>query len=237
MRRDFVANVSHEIRSPLTTLSGFVESMIELPLTPAERERALVLMRQQSQRMQALVTDLLALAQIEGAPLPPSDRWMPADELMRHLQSDAAAADAERHHLGFRADGIAALACAPSEMLSACWNLVGNALRHTPQGGRVDVNLRLRPDGGAEFRVVDDGPGIAREHLPRLTERFYRVDGSRSRETGGTGLGLAIVKHVVQRHGGELFISSEPGAGSEFRFVLPAVRVKALGTAAAASRR
>jgi two-component system phosphate regulon sensor histidine kinase PhoR len=106
-------------------------------------------------------------------------------------------------------------------------NLVSNAVRYTPEGGRIDVGWRVREeDGCAVFEVRDTGMGIAREHLPRLTERFYRVDGSRSRETGGTGLGLAIVKHVIQRHGGELQIESEPGKGSTFRLVLPAARVR-----------
>ena len=113
-----------------------------------------------------------------------------------------------------------------TELHSAGWNLIGNALRHTPEGCTVRVGWRLRDDGRGELSVADDGPGIAREHLPRLTERFYRVDPSRSRETGGTGLGLAIVKHVVQRHGGELEVDSEPGRGTCFRILLPAHRVR-----------
>ncbi len=113
-----------------------------------------------------------------------------------------------------------------SELLSAVWNLVGNAMRYTPEAGLIRVSWEVRADGCGEFRVSDNGPGIPKEHLPRLTERFYRVDGSRSRETGGTGLGLAIVKHVVQRHGGELDIQSTVGQGSDFRIVLPAHRVR-----------
>jgi two-component system phosphate regulon sensor histidine kinase PhoR len=124
-------------------------------------------------------------------------------------------------------DGAASLSGVESELFSAFWNLASNALRYTPAGGAVDIKWRLRPEGGGEFCVCDQGPGIAREHIPRLTERFYRVDASRSRATGGTGLGLAIVKHVVQRHDGELLITSEPGKGSQFRVVLPAHRVRA----------
>ena len=226
MRRDFVANVSHEIRSPLTALAGFVESLASLRLTDAERQRVLHLMRQQTERMQSLVTDLLALAQIEGAPTPPADRWVDVAALHARLEADARSLDRDRHPLEFRRGAVARIAGVESELYSACWNLISNALRYTPAGGRVDVEWKPRADGGAEFAVRDEGPGIAREHLPRLTERFYRVDPSRSRETGGTGLGLAIVKHVVQRHGGELVVSSEPGRGSLFRIALPAHRVQ-----------
>lgn len=229
MRRDLVANVSHEIRSPLTVLVGFIETLADLPLSPAERERVLHLMRQQSDRMQALVTDLLALAQIEGAPRPPADRWVDAAALMHQLHSDALQADQGRHEMHFTAPGpdLARLAGVQTELHSAFWNLLSNALRYTPAGGSITATLRRRADGTAEFGVADNGPGIEREHIPRLTERFYRVDASRSRATGGTGLGLAIVKHVVQRHGGELLITSEPGKGSQFRIVLPAQRVQA----------
>jgi two-component system, OmpR family, phosphate regulon sensor histidine kinase PhoR len=233
MRRDFVANVSHEIRSPLTVLSGFIESLADLPLSGAERERVLLLMRQQSQRMQALVTDLLALARIEGAPRPPTDRWVDADAMLRQIESDAVAIDAERHRLHFGNHGVARLAGVESEIFSACWNLVSNALRYTPAGGRVEVAWAVAPNGSAEFCVSDDGPGIAREHIPRITERFYRVDPSRSRETGGTGLGLAIVKHVAQRHGGELLITSEVGKGSQFRLQLPPQRMQVVQPAVA----
>jgi two-component system, OmpR family, phosphate regulon sensor histidine kinase PhoR len=234
MRRDFVANVSHEIRSPLTVLAGFVETLATLPLTEVERERVLALMRQQTDRMQALVTDLLTLARIEGAPRPPADVWVDVAPLLQRVVSDARAADQERHALSFDPGAPAAINGEESELLSAVSNLVNNALRYTPAGGAVRIAWQLRSDGGAEFSVSDTGPGIAKEHLPRLTERFYRVDSSRSRETGGTGLGLAIVKHVVQRHGATLSIDSAPGKGSTFRIVLPAGRVR-VGAIAAAS--
>ncbi len=235
MRRDFVANVSHEIRSPLTVLLGFVDSMRELPLSPAERERALTVMHQQAERMQMLVTDLLALAQIEGAPRPSVDHSMDVRALLDRLQTDITASDEGKHAVTVTVDGAAQVSGVDSELFSAFWNLASNALRYTPPAGAVQVSWKLRPDGCGEFCVCDSGPGIAREHIPRLTERFYRVDPSRSRATGGTGLGLAIVKHVVQRHGGELLISSEVGKGSQFRIVLPAHRVRAaVATALAA---
>ena len=226
MRRDFVANVSHEIRTPLTVLAGFVETMASLPLSDVERQRVLVLMEQQTARMQALVADLLTLAQLEGSPRPPIEHWHDVSALLAQAQSDGQALSGGRHQIDAVVDGWAELAGTRSELLSAVGNLVNNAVRYTPDGGRIGVHFGLREGGGAEIEVSDNGPGIAREHLPRLTERFYRVDGSRSRETGGTGLGLAIVKHVVQRHGGELVIDSEPGKGSRFRLVLPGSRVR-----------
>jgi two-component system phosphate regulon sensor histidine kinase PhoR len=226
MRRDFVANVSHEIRTPLTVLAGFVETLATLPLTEAERRRVLSLMEQQTQRMQALVSDLLTLAQLEGSPRPAADRWVPVPVLMQQAQASALSLSAGRHELTF-ADGEGAeLAGSLTELHSALGNLVTNAVRYTPEGGRVDVRWVWRADGGGELEVSDTGTGVAREHIPRLTERFYRVDGSRSRDTGGTGLGLAIVKHVVQRHGGEIDIHSELGKGSRFRLVFPAARVR-----------
>lgn len=227
MRRDFVANVSHEIRTPLTVLAGFVETLATLPLSETERQRVLQLMTQQTDRMQALVADLLTLAQLEGSPRPPSDRWLPASELLAQVQSDGRALSAGRHHLSCSGGEDAELAGNRTELISAMGNLVTNAVRYTPAGGDIQIRFAWRSGGGAEVDVVDTGPGIAREHIPRLTERFYRVDSSRSRETGGTGLGLSIVKHVAQRHGGELVIDSEPGKGSRFRLVLPAARTRA----------
>jgi len=226
MRRDFVANVSHEIRTPLTVLAGFIETLAQLPLTEVERRRVMGLMTQQTDRMQSLVGDLLTLAQLEGSPRPPVDRWLSVPELLQRVRADGLALSAGRHTLEFAGGDDAEMAGSDTELLSALGNLVNNAVRYTPTGGRIDVAWRWREDGGAEIAVTDTGPGIAREHLPRLTERFYRVDGSRSRETGGTGLGLSIVKHVVQRHGGEIDITSEVGKGSTFKLVLPALRVR-----------
>jgi two-component system phosphate regulon sensor histidine kinase PhoR len=236
MRRDFVANVSHEIRTPLTVLAGFVETLATLPLNEAEKARVLGLMREQSQRMQALVADLLTLAQLEGSPRPPADRWVPVANLLSQARADAQALSAGAHALEFTGDPhgpdatgslrVWELAGSVTELHSALGNLVSNAVRYTPPQGRIRVSWRVREDGAGEFEVGDTGPGIAREHLARLTERFYRVDSGRSREAGGTGLGLAIVKHVMQRHGGEVRIESELGQGSSFRLVFPAARLR-----------
>ena len=227
MRRDFVANVSHEIRTPLTVLSGFVETLAQLPLTEPERQRVLFLMSQQTGRMQALVGDLLTLAQLEGSPRPGADRWLALAPLLQRSLADAVALSAGRHVITLREPPELEVAGLEGELLSAVGNLLGNAVRYTPEGGRIELACSVLDDGRALIAVSDTGPGIAREHLPRLTERFYRVDGSRSRETGGTGLGLSIVKHVVQRHGGEIDIESEPGKGSTFKLLLPALRVRA----------
>jgi two-component system phosphate regulon sensor histidine kinase PhoR len=236
MRRDFVANASHEIRTPLTVLSGFVETMQELDLNEAERVKYLDLMQQQSQRMQSLVSDLLTLSKLEGSPVPVSDTWINADELLTVCEQEAKALKSELHSRSADSDDPQAmyfdiqpnieLAGSQTELLSAMCNLVNNAVRYTPAGGRIRVSLQALDRGGAVFSANDTGTGISAEHLPRLTERFYRVDASRSRESGGTGLGLAIVKHVVQRHGGELQISSTLGKGSTFSFTLPDYRVR-----------
>lgn len=233
MRRDFVANVSHEIRTPLTVLSGFVETLQSLHLDEAERVRYLALMATQAERMQTLVNDLLTLSRLEGTPPPGFSEWVSTSELSAQCEEEARALSAMRHpapetpqRLGFSVVPGLALAGAASELRSALTNLVTNAVRYTPGGGRIDVEWQRLPDGKVEFSVADTGPGIAPEHLPRLSERFYRVDRSRSRESGGTGLGLAIAKHVAQRHGGELRIASTPGQGSRFSIVFPASRVR-----------
>lgn len=239
MRRDFVANVSHEIRTPLTVLSGFIETLQSLDLPAEDRRRYLGLMGQQAQRMQTLVNDLLTLSRLEGSPLPGSADWTPAATLVAQCEQEAralAAASGKALELCFDPAPPVQLAGAPHELQSALSNLVSNAVRYTPSGGRIEVQLRLLEGGRLELAVRDTGPGIAPEHIPRLTERFYRVDRSRSRETGGTGLGLAIVKHVVQRHGGELRIDSMPGQGSTFAITLPAVRVRGQQVAASAER-
>ncbi len=232
MRRDFVANVSHEIRTPLTVLAGFVETMQDLPLDETERGRYLGLMASQARRMQNLVADLLTLSQLEGSPPPGVEDAVPAQPMMQALQQDAEAlsklvtAGKDAHRLMFAPAPAVEFLGAGAELQSAFGNLVQNAIRYTPAGGSIAVSLTLLDNGRAVFRVEDSGPGIPAEHLSRLTERFYRVDKSRSRETGGTGLGLAIVKHVVQRHGGDLGIESTLGEGSVFSITLPSHRVR-----------
>jgi two-component system phosphate regulon sensor histidine kinase PhoR len=242
MRRDFVANVSHEVRTPLTVLAGFVETLQSLELTKEEQARYLAMMGQQAKRMQALVQDLLTLSRLEGSPPPGAQEWTPLASLMAQGEQEALAlarAAGKDLQLRFTQAEPLELAGAASELQSALSNLVGNAVRYTPDGGSVEV--RAQAAGGAlEIAVRDSGPGIAPEHLPRLSQRFYRIDRSRSRESGGTGLGLAIAKHVVQRHGGELRIASTPGAGSTFTIVLPAARVRPLtpdGSAAPSATR
>jgi two-component system phosphate regulon sensor histidine kinase PhoR len=230
MRRDFVANVSHEIRTPLTVLSGFVETMQSIPLEEEDRQRYLGLMSQQAQRMQTLVSDLLTLSRLEGSPAPGPGEWIEAQELAQHVVQEAnglSSAIARPVHViellpgpHFWVSGV------KTELLSAMSNLLSNAVRYTPAGGSIRAGWRLAGDGAGEFYVQDRGPGIAAEHLPRLTERFYRVDRSRSRETGGTGLGLAIVKHVTQRHGGQVQVQSVVGEGSTFVISLPPARVR-----------
>jgi two-component system phosphate regulon sensor histidine kinase PhoR len=233
MRRDFVANVSHEIRTPLTVLAGFVETLQTLPLTEPERQNYLALMAAQSLRMQTLVDDLLTLSRLEGSPLPSGAEAVDLGALLAQCETEARGlsnllhppeAQPQRLHFGPPPDF--ALAGSAKELRSALSNLVNNAVRYTPGGGGIEVACQRLPDGRVRLLVTDTGPGVAPEHLPRLGERFYRVDRSRSRESGGTGLGLAITKHVVQRHGGELQMSSQLGKGSTFALVFPAQRVR-----------
>ena len=239
MRRDFVANVSHEIRTPLTVLAGFVETLQSLPLSEEERAKYLDMMATQSDRMQTLVNDLLTLSRLEGSPLPGAGEAIDLRALMTQCEAEARGlsnlmhpADERPQTLRFGAAPMFDLTGSANELRSAVSNLINNAVRYTPGGGLIEVQCQRLPDGGARLVVTDSGPGIAPQHLPRLGERFYRVDRSRSRESGGTGLGLAITKHVVQRHGGELQIRSELGHGSTFALEFPPQRVRAASTAA-----
>ncbi len=236
MRRDFVANVSHEIRTPLTVIAGFVETMQSLSLEPHETKRYLDLMAGHSQRMKNLVEDLLILSRLEGSPLPGDDQSVGLQSLWNQAQHEARSLSAvlfalPEQQLDFQfpteCDGLV-LVGIPSEIQSAWSNLLSNAVRYTPAGGLVQAAARIDGRGCLCLSVKDSGPGIAPEHLSRLTERFYRVDSSRSRDSGGTGLGLSIVKHVMQRHGGELRIDSQLGHGSRFELVFPAARLRGL---------
>ena len=236
MRRDFVANVSHEIRTPLTVLSGFVETLQTLTLEPEEEQRYLALMAQQALRMQNVVNGLLTLSRLEGSPLPSLSEWMPVARLLRACEDEARALSAllsppsQQHRLEFPAlsalENLGDIAGVPGELQSALSNLVGNAVRYTPASGSITVTWTRQADGSAVFAVADTGPGIDPLHIARLTERFYRIDRSRSRDTGGTGLGLAIVKHVLQRHGATLQIDSVLGKGSVFSAHFPAQRLR-----------
>ena len=234
MRRDFVANVSHEIRTPLTVVAGFVETLQSVTLSPEEQSRYLQLMAQQTDRMQALVNDLLALSRLEGSPPPRAGHWVDVAVVMREVEQESRALASllageagTPHAIRFDGGDGWQVAGSEAELRSALVNLVNNAVRYTlPVGAPIEVRFASAAGGRYEWSVQDHGPGIAPEHLPRLSERFYRVDRSRSRETGGTGLGLAIAKHVAQRHGGELRIDSVLGHGSRFALVLPASRVR-----------
>lgn len=223
MRRDFVANVSHELRTPLTVLSGFLETLQEIDVDRDEQKRYLELMSEQSKRMESIVQDLLTLSSIESAPPPDSDLVDMAN-LIDKLRRDAEALSAGRHTIIVESDGRGDLRGSEPELVSAFGNLVANAVRYTPTGGSVRI-LWQATEKGAEFAVQDTGIGIDPKHIPRLTERFYRVDRGRSRDVGGTGLGLAIVKHSLNRHQAQLEIKSSPGQGSRFAARFPASRV------------
>ena len=225
MRRDFVANVSHELRTPLTVVSGFVETLRDEE-DPEARSRYLDLMAAQSQRMLRLLDDLLTLSALESSP-PPPDETVDMRVLLQRLGDEARALSRGRHRVEVVEATGPDLAGSEKELASAFGNLVSNAVRYTPEGGTVRLGWTGSAEG-ATFEVEDSGIGIAPEHIARITERFYRVDRGRSRETGGTGLGLAIVKHALGRHGAALEIASTPGKGSRFmaRFDASRVRVR-----------
>ncbi|MDD1506369.1 phosphate regulon sensor histidine kinase PhoR [Pseudomonas sp. CNPSo 3701] len=216
MRKDFVANVSHELRTPLTVISGYLETLHDNvdDINPRWR-RALQQMQQQGARMQGLLNDLL-LAKLEATDYPSDNQPVAVDTLLQAIRNDALALSAERNHrISLEADAALKLKGSESELRSAFSNLVFNAVKYTQAGG--EIRIRWWQDGqGAHLSVQDTGPGIEAKHLPRLTERFYRVDSSRASHTGGTGLGLAIVKHVLLRHRGHLEITSVLGKGSLF---------------------
>lgn len=227
MRRDFVANVSHEMKTPITVLAGFVETLAneELALTEAQRRKYLALMGEQAERMRRLIEDLLTLSSLEASASPADEEAIDMASLMDRLAEEARALSAGRHRISKLADSSRRLTGNPQELTSAFSNLVSNAVRYTPDGGSISLTWRVE-DGRGVFSVQDTGIGIEPRHLPRLTERFYRVDSSRSRETGGTGLGLAIVKHVLTRHEANLDIASELARGSKFSAVFPAARLR-----------
>lgn len=226
MRQDFIANVSHEIRTPLTVIAGFLEHLSDTPdLAREERARIEAVMLDQSKRMRRLIDDLLTLSKLETEHAPSASEHFPLKALVEEAVAGARALSASRHVIDVRAMEAVELHGAREEILSALENLLSNAVRYTPEGGTITIASE-RAQHMFRLSVSDTGPGIAAVHIPRLTERFYRIDKSRSRETGGTGLGLAIVKHVLIRHGGSLDIASEEGRGSTFTMVLPLARVQ-----------
>lgn len=223
-RRDFVANVSHELRTPLTVLGGFLETLSDMPKAdPDMLRRSLQLMSEQATRMQRLVEDLLTLSRLESAQNPLREEFVDVPELVRALARDAQALSAGRHRFHLRMENTQGLRGNTEELRSALSNLISNAVRYTPEGGEIEITWSNREDEPL-FSVHDNGIGIEPHHIPRLTERFYRVDRSRSRSTGGTGLGLAIVKHVLSRHQARLEIDSVPGKGSMFSAIFPPAR-------------
>ncbi len=224
MRRDFVANVSHELRTPLTVVNGFVETLSDMPRLDNEMaRRALQLMGEQTHRMEHLVNDLLTLSKLDNALTVLKEETVDAAELVRVVYQEGLSLSAGQHVLRLELDSNAGVLGNTEELHSAFGNLVSNAIRYTPHGGAITLRWQFDSEH-AVFSVQDSGMGIAPQHIPRLTERFYRVDHSRSRESGGTGLGLAIVKHVVNRHQARLEIISEEGKGSTFSIVFPAKR-------------
>ncbi|WP_286164505.1 phosphate regulon sensor histidine kinase PhoR [Azoarcus sp. DN11] len=229
MRRDFIANVSHELRTPLTVVTGFLETLIEGrdDFAPEDVTNFLQLALDQSLRMQTLIEDLLTLSALEtGAPAP-VEECVDIASLVQSIAEDTRLLSNGRHVIDASIDGrpgCARLLGSAKELRSAFANLASNAVRYTPAGGHIRLSWACS-DGCGEFAVEDDGIGIATEDIPRLTERFYRVDRGRSRETGGTGLGLAIVKHILSRHQAELRIASELGKGSRFSVRFPAGRL------------
>jgi len=225
MRRDFVANVSHEMRTPITVLMGFLETMQSLDLDKAQQNQYFEMMMSQAQRMKSLVEDLLTLANLEANTLPAPMQVIDIPTIMALLKNDAEALSQGHHTFHFNVTSQSNLMGEEREILSAFGNLVSNAIRYSPDVASVSANWSVNNLGEGEFSVTDTGPGIASEHLSRLTERFYRVDRSRSRDTGGTGLGLAIVKHIANRHQAQLIIESTPGKGSTFRLRFPKERI------------
>lgn len=224
IRRDFVANVSHELRTPLTVVNGFVENLQDMPELSHEKiRRALDLMAEQTRRMDSLVADLLTLSRLENEQSPLRVEIIDMKSLLEEVYQDGQMLSAGRHQHSLEMDGPLQLSGNYEELRSAFGNLVSNAVRYTPDGGAI--RLRWAEHAGhAVFSVQDSGIGIEAQHIPRLTERFYRVDRSRSRETGGTGLGLAIVNRIAQRHQAKLEIESEDGKGSVFTLVFSAER-------------
>ncbi|MTV38753.1 phosphate regulon sensor histidine kinase PhoR [Duganella radicis] len=219
MRRDFIANASHELRTPLTVIVGFLEIAAQEGLDAATRAAHLKLMTEQGHRMQHLIEDMLTLSRLESVDYPMRPDPVDVGKLMDQLLREARALSSGKHEITMEVSGPDVLG-SYEELHSAFGNLASNAVRYTPAGGKIHLAWKAY-DGGVKFKVEDTGIGISPEHISRLTERFYRVDKSRSRETQGTGLGLAIVKHVLLRHGSTLQIKSEAGKGSTFIVCIP----------------
>ncbi|AHG62668.1 phosphate regulon sensor histidine kinase PhoR [Advenella mimigardefordensis] len=226
-QRDFVANVSHEIRTPLTVLIGFLETLRDLPheaLTKEQRKQYEELMHEQAQRMLAIVADLLTLSTLESTEIVDGTIVQLAP-IIDKAAVQAQSISRESHAFEFSVDPALAVVGQMNELSSAVTNLLTNAVRYTPEGGKITIRWDRNDHGEAIFSVTDTGLGIEKKDIPRITERFYRVDKSRSRASGGTGLGLAITKHIVIRHNAKLVVDSEINKGSTFKIVFPAEAV------------
>ncbi len=229
MRRDFIANVSHELRTPLTVVGGFLETLTDMEgAVPENLKHYFAMMEEQTIRMRRIIEDLLTLSTIESNSEIPDNNVIDMHSLLKSVQNDALGLsqglNKTRHKIHLNVDAALNLNGAQEELRSAFSNLVSNAIRYTPNGGEIFISWTLRGDQPV-FSVRDTGIGIEQKHIDRLAERFYRVDRSRSRETGGTGLGLSIVKHILIRHQAKLEISSELGVGSTFSAVFPKARI------------
>ena len=232
VRRDFVANASHELRSPLTVIAGYLETLSQDPALDRDLAGPVAEMRRQAERMTAIIHDLLELSRLEQPGEPVGGEPVEVAALLAILRKDVLARPVHAREVRVRIDSDAALIGEEPEIHSAFSNLVDNAAKYTPAEGSIEMRWWVDEDGG-HFSVTDTGIGIPSEHIPRLTERFYRVDPGRSRATGGSGLGLAIVKHVLQRHGAELEVRSAIGKGSSFTCHFPPQRVHAVRAATA----
>jgi two-component system phosphate regulon sensor histidine kinase PhoR len=226
MRKDFVANVSHELRTPLTVIFGYLETLLDNVEEVNPRwVRALQQMHQQGGRMQTLLNDLLLLAKLEATDYPSDSYPIEVDTLLKTIKGDAQALSANKNQqISLNIESEVQLKGSETELRSAFSNLIFNAVKYTPAEGKIHIRW-WADEHGAHLSVEDSGIGIETKHLPRLTERFYRVDSSRASNTGGTGLGLAIVKHVLLRHRGTLEINSVPGKGSVFICHFPAIQL------------
>lgn len=226
IRRDFIANASHELRTPLTVLKGYLEAMID---TPGSHQDvwlpALQTMEKQSDRMKAIIDDLLTLSKMESETIASNDELVNVPKILAGLEREAEQLSQGKHQFVFSVEQDLCMTGYVEPLKSVFMNLVSNAVRYTPDGGLIKVTW-YHDEEGAHYKVEDNGIGISKDHIPRLTERFYRVDAARSRETGGTGLGLAIVKHILERHGASLHVDSLVGKGSTFRCDFPIDRVR-----------
>lgn len=227
MRRDFIANVSHELRTPLTVIGGFLETISDMEgEVSADIQPYFDMMQAQTTRMRRIIEDLLTLSRLENNATLKDETGISMETMLNQLLKDTRALSQGQHTVSLHMETSAGIRGSYNELFSAMSNLASNAVRYTPEKGKIDIFWQMHNDN-AVFSVQDTGIGIEAQHLPRLTERFYRVDSGRSRDTGGTGLGLSIVKHILHHHQAHLHIESEPGQGSRFSIVFPAERVLA----------